>query len=51
MKYLAKTFTLPAVQAVAIIEYYYTFDLSEKYIYDSHWILSNELFTKAASFR
>ena len=50
VKYLAKTFTLPAVQVGCIIEYYYAFDLSEDYIFDSNWILSNELFTKAAKF-
>jgi Domain of Unknown Function with PDB structure (DUF3857) len=50
LKYMAKTFTLPDVQVGGIIEYYYTLDLSEHYIYDSHWILSNELFTKSAKF-
>jgi Domain of Unknown Function with PDB structure (DUF3857) len=50
LKYLAKTFTLPDVEVGGIIEYYYTYDFSERYIYDSHWILSNELFTKSAKF-
>jgi len=50
LKYLAKTFTLPDVQVGSVIEYSYTYDLSEHYIYDSHWILSDELFTKAAKF-
>jgi len=50
LKYLAKTFTLPDVQVGSIIEYYYTEDLSDKYIFDSHWILSDELFTKSAKF-
>ncbi len=50
LKYLAKTFTLPAVTPGCIIEYYYTDDLSEDWIIDSHWILSNELFTKAGDF-
>jgi hypothetical protein len=49
-KYLAKTFTLPDVQVRGIIEYFYTVDLREHYIYDSHWILSEELFTKRAQF-
>ena len=49
-KYLAKTFTLPEVEVGSIIEYFYTIDLSESYIYDSHWILSNDLFTKQAKF-
>jgi hypothetical protein len=50
VKYLAKTFTLPDVQVGSIIEYSYTTDLSEYMLYDSHWILSDELFTKKAQF-
>jgi hypothetical protein len=50
VKYLAKTFTLTNVQVGSILEYYYTVDLSEKIIINSHWILSNELFTKSAKF-
>jgi hypothetical protein len=50
VKYLAKTFTLPDVQVGGIIEYSYTVDLSEKYIFDSHWVLSDDLFTKKAEF-
>jgi uncharacterized protein DUF3857 len=49
VKFLAKTFTLPDVQVGSIIEYHYTFDW-EYYIYDSRWILSEELFTKHAKF-
>jgi hypothetical protein len=50
LKYLAKTFTLPDVQVGSIIEYYYTRNFSENVLYDSHWILSDELFTKSAKF-
>ncbi len=50
LKYLAKTFTLPDVQAGSIIEYYYTQDFVERIIFDSHWILSQDLFTKKAKF-
>lgn len=50
MRYLAKTFTLPGVEVGGIIEYFYTNDLQEHLIYDSHWILSEELFTKSARF-
>ena len=50
VKYMAKTFTLPDVQVGCILEYYYTTDLPENYVFDSHWILSNELFTKSAKF-
>lgn len=50
VKYQAKTFTLPDVQVGGIIEYYYTLDFPDYYIFDSHWIISNELFTKTARF-
>ena len=50
LKYLAKTFTLPDVQVGGIIEYSYTYDFTEYSLYESHWILSQELFTKAAKF-
>jgi hypothetical protein len=50
LKYMAKTFTMPDVQVGSILEYYYTEDLADSYIFDSHWILSNELFTKRAKF-
>ena len=50
LRYLAKTFTLPDVEVGGIIEYAYTYDLKEHFIYDSNWILSEELFTKQARF-
>lgn len=50
LRYVAKTFTLPDVQVGSIIEYYYTKDLSERFLYESQWILSDELFTKHAKF-
>jgi hypothetical protein len=50
VKYLAKTFTLPDVQVGSIIEYSYTSDFREYGLFDSHWILSDELFTKKAQF-
>jgi len=49
-KYLAKTFTLPDVQVGSIVEYHYMNNLGEGYVYDSEWILSEELFTKRAKF-
>jgi hypothetical protein len=49
-KYLAKTFTLPDVQVGGIIEYSYTIDLGEYMLFDSHWILSDDLFTRKAQF-
>ncbi|MFZ0417194.1 MAG: DUF3857 domain-containing protein [Candidatus Sulfotelmatobacter sp.] len=50
LRYMAKTFTLPEVQVGGMIEYSYTYDFREYALYDSHWILSQELFTKAAKF-
>src|SRR5215468_4344349 len=50
LKYLAKTFTLPDVQVGGIIEYSFTRDFVEHYIFNSRWILSDELFTKHAKF-
>ena len=50
LKYLAKTFTLPDVQVGSIIEYHYTYDLNEGYVYNSRWILSEELFTRRGKF-
>ncbi|HUB01930.1 MAG TPA: DUF3857 domain-containing protein [Terriglobales bacterium] len=49
-RYLAKTFTLPDVEVGSIIEYYYTIDFREYTLFDSHWFLSHELFTKKAAF-
>jgi hypothetical protein len=50
LKYLAKTFTLPDVQVGSIIEYSFTYDFKEYELYESNWILSQELFTKTAKF-
>jgi len=48
LKYMAKTFTMPDVQVGSVLEYYYRQELNGNF--DSHWILSNELFTKKARF-
>ncbi len=50
LKYLVKTFTLPDVQIGSIIEYRYTDDLKENFVFSSHWILSDELLTRKAKF-
>ncbi|HSS98826.1 MAG TPA: DUF3857 domain-containing protein [Terriglobales bacterium] len=50
VKYLAKTFTLPDVQVGSIIEYSYSNNFVENYLFNSHWILSDELFSKHAKF-
>ncbi|HTS34894.1 MAG TPA: DUF3857 domain-containing protein [Candidatus Solibacter sp.] len=48
LKVLAKTLTLPAIEPGCVIEYSYTLELHHAYA--SHWILSEELFTKNARF-
>jgi Domain of Unknown Function with PDB structure (DUF3857)/Transglutaminase-like superfamily len=50
LKYLAKTFTLPDVQVGSIIEYHYTYIPQEGFVFDSSWILSEELFTLHGKF-
>ena len=50
VKYLAKTFTMPDVQVGSILEYRYTTVRPDGYIFDSRWVLSEELFTKHAKF-
>lgn len=49
-KVMAKTFTLPDVQVGSIIEYCYWYELPEYYVYNSHWLLNDDLFTKHAKF-
>ena len=49
-RYRVKAFTLPDVQVGSILEYFYAVDPREHVIFDSHWILSQELFTKKARF-
>ena len=50
LKYMAKTFTMSDVQVGCVIEYYYTEDLSENSVFNSHWVLSDQLFTRKAKF-
>ena len=50
LKYLAKTFTLPDVQVGSIVEYYYELVSEDERVYDSRWVISDELFTKHAQF-
>jgi hypothetical protein len=49
-KYLAKTFTLPDVQVGSIVEYHFNYDFEDGFVFDSYWILSDELYTKKALF-
>src|ERR1022692_858623 len=48
LKVQVKTFTFPDVQVGSILEYFYTKHLTG--IYDSHWDLNSDLFTKRAEF-
>jgi hypothetical protein len=50
LKYTAKVIVLPDVQVGSIIEYHFMNQLKEHYVFDSHWIVSDELFTKYAKF-
>jgi hypothetical protein len=50
LKYLAKTFTLPDAQVGSIIEYRYTLDLEDNYLFASNWMVSEDLFTRKAVF-
>src|SRR6202790_136936 len=49
-KYLAKTFTLSDVQPGSIIEYHYMINFAENKVFDSNWVLSDDLFSKQAKF-
>jgi uncharacterized protein DUF3857/transglutaminase superfamily protein len=50
VKYLAKTFTLPEAEVGSILEYRYEHTLPYGWVYDSHWVLSQDLFTRFARF-
>jgi len=50
IKFLAKTFTLSDVQPGSIIEYHYTIDFAEYQLFDSNWVLSDDLFSKKSKF-
>jgi hypothetical protein len=50
IKYQAKTFTLPNAEVGSIIEYRYSRDGDPLRLFNSHWILSDRLFTLHAKF-
>ena len=50
VKLLAKTFTMPDVQVGSIIEYRYKHSSERGYVFNSRWVLSQDLFTKYAKF-
>jgi hypothetical protein len=49
-KFLAKTFSMPDVQVGSIVEYHFNYDFVDGWVFGSHWILSEELFTRKAVF-
>ena len=50
LKYLAKTFSMPDVSVGSIVEYHFNYDFEDYSLFNSRWILSEELFTKHAKF-
>jgi len=50
MKVMAKSFTLPNVEVGSVIEYRYRRTLPPGWVFDSRWLLSDELFTRRAVF-
>jgi hypothetical protein len=50
VKLMAKTFTMPQAGVGSIIEYRYRFSQNPMFVFNSHWILSQELFTQHAKF-
>ncbi|MFL6547304.1 MAG: DUF3857 domain-containing protein [Povalibacter sp.] len=49
-EFSAKLFTLSDVQVGSIIEYRYSLFLDRDYVFDSNWVLNDDLFTKHAKF-
>jgi Domain of Unknown Function with PDB structure (DUF3857) len=49
-KLLAKAFTLPAVEVGSVIEYRYRDAMAQGLVFNSRWILSQDLFTRYAKF-
>jgi hypothetical protein len=49
-KLVTKTFTMPEAGVGSIVEYRYRFQQQAGFVFNSHWILSQELFTRYARF-
>lgn len=50
VKLLAKTFTMPEAVVGSVLEYSYRIEFTSDYVFGSHWIVGDELFTKSAKF-
>ncbi len=46
----AKTFNIPDVQVGSIVEYHFNYDYEDYYIFNSYWVVSDQLFTRLAKF-
>lgn len=49
-KYQAKTFTMPDVQPGSVIEYRYRKGWERTLLYDTHWVLQEDLYLKKATY-
>jgi hypothetical protein len=49
-KIKAKVFTVPDVQVGSIVEYHFNYDFEDGFVFDSYWRVSDDLFTRKASF-
>lgn len=47
---MSKSFTLPDVQVGSVIEYKLRRRMADRYVYDSNWLLNDDLFTRRALF-
>jgi Domain of Unknown Function with PDB structure (DUF3857) len=50
VKTLVKTLSLPDAQVGSIVEYRWTYNYADRYIFDSYWVISDDLFTRVAKF-
>ncbi len=50
VKIKAKVFTVPDVQVGSIVEYHFTYEFEDGYVFGSYWAISDDLFTRKAVF-
>lgn len=50
IKIHVRTFTVPDVQVGSIVEYHFNYDYEDGFVFNSYWLLSEELFTRTAKF-
>jgi hypothetical protein len=49
-KIKAKVFTVPDVQVGSIVEYHFNYDFEDGYVFNSYWVVSDDLYTRKAVF-